>query len=163
MSDKTEEPTPKRLRKAREDGADLVFVVVHWGREKQTKLRPYQRPLAHAVIDAGADGVVGHHPHIWQGMEVYKGKPIAYSIGNFAFGSYSAAAKDSGLLRLVYDGKDAFAGASIVPLNVHNAVVQFDPRPLTGQRLTDFFLQLKTLSPGVPLRLSDGLIEWSAP
>lgn len=151
------------VQKAREDGADLVFVVVHWGREKQTQLRPYQKPLAHAAIDAGADGVVGHHPHIWQGLEVYKGKPIAYSIGNFAFGSYSPSAKDSGLLRLIYDEKGAFAGASIVPLNVHNSTVQFDPKPLTGARLTDFFQNLRTLSPGVPLKLADGLIEWSAP
>jgi len=64
---------------------DYVFVYVHWGIEKDTMPQQYQRDLARAYIDAGADAVIGAHPHVMQGFEFYKGKPIAYSLGNFLF------------------------------------------------------------------------------
>ncbi|WP_166242352.1 CapA family protein [Paenibacillus turpanensis] len=65
--------------------ADLVIVIVHWGEERKETPVVYQRELARAYIDAGADLVVGSHPHVLQGFEVYKGKWIAYSLGNFIF------------------------------------------------------------------------------
>ncbi|UQQ36986.1 CapA family protein [Paenibacillus polymyxa] len=74
----------KSIREARNQ-ADLVIVVAHWGKERATALEPHQTELSHAFIDAGADLVVGGHPHVLQGMEQYKGKWIAYSTGNFIF------------------------------------------------------------------------------
>lgn len=65
--------------------ADLVFVMTHWGKERVTKLEKHQTELAHALVDAGADLVIGSHPHVLQGIEHYKGKWIAYSLGNFIF------------------------------------------------------------------------------
>ncbi|MBU9708233.1 CapA family protein [Paenibacillus sp. AK121] len=74
----------KSIREARNQ-ADLVIVVAHWGKERATTLEPHQTELSHAFIDAGADLVIGGHPHVLQGMEQYKGKWIAYSTGNFIF------------------------------------------------------------------------------
>ena len=62
--------------------ADLVVICPHWGIEKQPKPAPYQVSMAHLYIDAGADAVVGNHPHVLQPAEIYKGKPIFYSLGN---------------------------------------------------------------------------------
>lgn len=66
---------------------DSVIVYVHWGIEKSEYPEEYQRELAKKYIDAGADMVVGAHPHVLQGIEYYNGKPVIYSLGNFIFGS----------------------------------------------------------------------------
>jgi poly-gamma-glutamate synthesis protein (capsule biosynthesis protein) len=63
-------------------GGSFAAVAIHWGIERQTVPTPYQVSLARAFIDAGADLVIGHHPHVLQGAEYYKGKPIFYSLGN---------------------------------------------------------------------------------
>ncbi|TAK57778.1 CapA family protein [Patescibacteria group bacterium] len=65
--------------------ADLVMVFPHWGIEYNKKMTANQRELAHAFIDAGADVVVGAHPHVIEPIEIYKNKPIFYSLGNFVF------------------------------------------------------------------------------
>jgi hypothetical protein len=71
--------------------AHLVVVGIHWGvpigwvAANQDELATYQQPLGHALIDAGADAVIGHHPHVLHGVELYNGKPIFYSLGNFLF------------------------------------------------------------------------------
>ncbi|MEC0249109.1 CapA family protein [Paenibacillus chitinolyticus] len=81
--------------------ADYVFVYMHWGVEKNHKPEEWQRTFAKEMIDAGADGIIGSHVHVLQGFEFYKGKPIAYSIGNFLFPDYVRDAKaDTGLLKL---------------------------------------------------------------
>jgi poly-gamma-glutamate synthesis protein (capsule biosynthesis protein) len=72
------------IRKAKEQ-ADLVVVLAHWGTERKDTPDPVQTDLAHRYIDAGADLVVASHPHVLQGLESYKGKWIAYSLGNFIF------------------------------------------------------------------------------
>lgn len=65
--------------------SDMVVVIVHWGIEGETEARIDERELAHRYIDAGADLVIGSHPHVLQAIESYKGKWIAYSLGNFIF------------------------------------------------------------------------------
>lgn len=69
---------------------DFVVVYVHWGIEKDSHVADYQRILAHDYIDAGADLIVGTHPHIMQGVEYYKETPIVYSLGNFLFSNYQS-------------------------------------------------------------------------
>lgn len=64
---------------------DFLAVYVHWGIERNTTPEQYQSDMAHALIEAGADAVIGAHPHVLQGVEIYKGKPIFYSLGNFIF------------------------------------------------------------------------------
>jgi len=76
------------IRKAKSI-ADIVILSFHWGiHHMQFTLADYQTPVAHAAIDAGADIILGTHPHILKGIEVYKGKVIFYSLGNFAFDHY---------------------------------------------------------------------------
>ena len=70
----------------RQQGAQLVIVSFHWGTEKANYPDDIQKALAHAAIDSGADLVLGHHPHVLQGIETYQGKKIVYSLGNFCFG-----------------------------------------------------------------------------
>lgn len=74
----------------REQGAQIIIVSFHWGQEKENVPSDVQVELAHAAVDNGADLVLGHHPHVLQGIEEYKGKNIVYSLGNFCFGGNSA-------------------------------------------------------------------------
>jgi poly-gamma-glutamate synthesis protein (capsule biosynthesis protein) len=74
---------------------------MHWGWENEAEPCARQRELAHLLLDKGADAVVGSHPHVTQGAEVYKGKPILYSLGNFVFDGFEhEAARTGWLLRL---------------------------------------------------------------
>lgn len=77
------------IAKAREEGAQLVLVYAHWGVERDYKPTEDQLKMGRAAIDAGADLVVGSHPHVIQGYEVYEGRYIVYSLGNFCFGGNS--------------------------------------------------------------------------
>ena len=81
---------------------DYVVVYVHWGIEKKDRPEEYQRSLGKQYIDAGADLVIGSHPHVLQGIEYYKGKPIVYSLGNFIFGS---SIPKTALLAAEWDGE----------------------------------------------------------
>lgn len=81
--------------------ADIVVVSFHWGEEYQTVHNAAQEKLAHAAIDAGADLIVGHHPHVVEDIEQYKGKYIAYSLGNFVFDQNFDADTRHGMLLTV--------------------------------------------------------------
>jgi len=150
------------IQAARAKGADLVMVCCHWGQEKHTRLRYYQPDLAHMAIDAGADAVVGHHPHIWQGLEVYHGKPIAYAIGNFSFGTLTGI-KASGILYLSFDAKNHWAGGKIFPMDVNNYQVQFAPRPMQPKAAKGFYDYLKKMSKSADLSFGESEFEWKAP
>jgi poly-gamma-glutamate synthesis protein (capsule biosynthesis protein) len=98
------------IRAARAAGADLVIPFMHWGWEREPDPTERQRTLARRLIDAGADIVVGGHPHVTQGAEYYKGKPIIYSLGNFVFDGFELpAAKRGWLLRLTLDKQGVVA------------------------------------------------------
>lgn len=81
-----EEQLKQNIAKVKQDGAQLIVVIFHWGNEKEEVLDENQKTLGHLAIDEGADLVCGHHPHVLQGIEEYKGKNIVYSLGNFCFG-----------------------------------------------------------------------------
>ncbi len=84
----TYDPTlPLQEIRALRSQCDYLVVYVHWGIERNTEPEDYQRNMGRQYIDAGADLVVGSHPHVLQEIEYYNGKPIAYSLGNFVFGS----------------------------------------------------------------------------
>jgi len=70
----------------RDEGADVVIACCHWGIEQEYDPTEYQQTTAHSLIDAGADLIIGNHPHVLQGVEIYEGKVICYSLGNFCFG-----------------------------------------------------------------------------
>ncbi len=75
------------VEQLREEGADLVFACCHWGIEREYYPEDYQKSLGRKCIDWGYDLVIGHHPHVLQGIEEYQGKYIVYSLGNFCFGA----------------------------------------------------------------------------
>ena len=81
-----EEQLKQNIAKVKQDGAQLIVVIFHWGNEKEEVPDDNQKTLGHLAIDEGADLVCGHHPHVLQGIEEYKGKNIVYSLGNFCFG-----------------------------------------------------------------------------
>ena len=78
--------------------ANIVIVSFHWGDEYETHHNSFQENLAHTAIDAGADLIVGHHPHVVQEVEKYNGGYIAYSLGNFVFDQNFSEDTKSGLL-----------------------------------------------------------------
>jgi poly-gamma-glutamate capsule biosynthesis protein CapA/YwtB (metallophosphatase superfamily) len=131
------------VRAARQQ-ADIVLVSFHWGQEGKTVLRDYQVQLGHAAIDAGAAAVLGHHPHILQGIERYHDGVILYSLGNFTFGSYSKQAQVSAVAELTFNG-NRVAALRMHPINVNNFEVEFQPKPLTGmaaKRVVDELISL---------------------
>ncbi len=125
--------------------ADIVVVSFHWGQEGKTELRDYQVQLAHAAIDAGASAVLGHHPHILQAVERYQDGVILYSLGNFAFGSFSNIATRSVMALLTFRDRQ-WSELRLLPINVRNAEVVFQPRPLAGRDAAEVVEQLQQLS-----------------
>ena len=99
----------KAIREAR-DACDYLVVYVHWGVEREETPKDYQRAMGRAYIDAGADLVVGSHPHVLQPVEEYNGKTIVYSLGNFVFGS---SIPNTALLKVVWGGNGA--DVSLIP------------------------------------------------
>lgn len=98
------------IRAARKAGADVVIPFMHWGWEHEPEPGPRQRALARLMIDAGADAVVGGHPHVTQGASLYRGKPIVWSLGNFVFDGFNTVASTTGwVLRLDVDRQGASA------------------------------------------------------
>ncbi len=132
------------VRKLKEN-TDFVIVSCHWSAELLEKPKPYQRKLGRRLIDSGADLILGHHPHVVQGIEVYQGKYIVYSLGNFIFGSYSDSARDSFLFKLVLK-PDGQTNGRILPINVYNKEVNFRPAPLEGARKAAFIEKMNQLS-----------------
>lgn len=112
--------------------ADLVIVSFHWGAELMTAAKDYQIELGHQAIDWGADLVLGHHPHVLQELEIYRGRLIAYSLGNFVFGSESNRTNSSMLLLLTVRGK-SLVKVEAIPLDVNNYRVKYRPRVLVGK------------------------------
>ena len=109
------------IRAARAAGADLVIPFMHWGWEKEPEPSVRQRQLARLMIDAGADAVVGGHPHLTQGTDSYRGKPIIYSLGNFVFDGFDWPAAQTGwLLRLTVD-RGGVVDWSIVEAKIDDA------------------------------------------
>jgi poly-gamma-glutamate capsule biosynthesis protein CapA/YwtB (metallophosphatase superfamily) len=152
----------ERLIRGLRRTVDLVVVSFHWGEERNPTVKPYQREAAHEAVDWGADLVVGHHPHVLQGLELYRGRLIAYSLGNFVFGSYSTDARESALLQVRFE-RSGFE-AQIVPISVYNYDVQFQPRLLDGTQKDAVILHLNAISRdlnGIDILDAAGLVRLS--
>lgn len=90
----------------REDPSCHVVVILHWGAECHLSPDPIQRREARKLIDSGADAIIGHHPHVIQEEEIYKGKPIFYSLGNFVFDQTRPNTDEGLIVRLTFDKKN---------------------------------------------------------
>ena len=124
--------------------SDLVVISFHWEREVHKSLVAYQREYARTAIDSGADLILGHHPHVLQPIEKYKGKYIVYSMGNFVFGC-NTSLKDSALFEFNYS-KDKIELDNIVPINI-NQNLEFRVQPYEGKKKEEIidFLMPKTI------------------
>ncbi|MCB1174093.1 MAG: CapA family protein [Leptospiraceae bacterium] len=127
---------------------DLVIVSLHWGVEYYTRPQPEQIKLAHLMVDAGADAVIGHHPHIVQALEVYRGSIIAYSIGNFLFGSVNERQDNNMLLELQCDLESRQLNAvQIYPVFGRYRENKSDPvRSLNASETNDFWKKMVVMS-----------------
>jgi poly-gamma-glutamate capsule biosynthesis protein CapA/YwtB (metallophosphatase superfamily) len=123
---------------------DYVIVSFHWGTENTSTPSQYQIAAAHAAIDSGADVVIGHHPHVLQGIERYGSGIVFYSMGNFAFGCMNLGPSMSAIARISLDREKK--EAEIFPLNVSNSEIFFQPRIVTGKRGLKIINQLNVLS-----------------
>lgn len=138
--DRTEQ-VKQNIQALKEHGANLIIVNFHWGTEKETSPDTNQQTLAHLAIDQGADLVIGHHPHVLQGIEYYKGKSIVYSLGNFCFGGNSNPADKN---TMIYQQTFSFkkgkvqknAEENIIPCSISSTSVRNDycPTPLDGDQ-----------------------------
>jgi poly-gamma-glutamate capsule biosynthesis protein CapA/YwtB (metallophosphatase superfamily) len=126
---------------------DLVIVQIHWGAEYQDAPLRYQTDAAHAFIDAGADAVIGHHPHVLQGIERYKGGVIAYSLGNFVFPNAKERVRESGVLHLSFThGSRACLDAIGFDPTVQIRQPITHPIPAKGAHRASIAKRLSTLS-----------------
>jgi poly-gamma-glutamate capsule biosynthesis protein CapA/YwtB (metallophosphatase superfamily) len=123
--------------------ADIVVVSFHWSAELLTAAKDYQIALGHQAIEWGADLVLGHHAHVLQELELYKGKLIAYGLGNFVFGSESNRTNTSMILLLTFKGK-GLARVEAIPLDVNNYRVKYRPRVLRGKAAVDVLEGINT-------------------
>ena len=133
---------------------DLVLVSFHWGQEGKTELRDYQVRVGRAAIEAGAHAVIGHHPHILQGVERYRDGVILYSLGNFVFGSYSRSAIRSVVAQLAFDD-GGLREVRLVPINVNNIAFNFQPKLLSPEAAAESVRHLQTLSAALGTELAD--------
>ena len=124
---------------AKEQGAQLVVMGFHWGSEKETAPDETQQALAHLAVDCGADLVVGHHPHVLQGIENYNGKYIVYSLGNFCFGGNSTPSDmDTIIFRQTFtvaqDGVLPDGAVEVIPCKISSAdgYNNYQPTPAQG-------------------------------
>ncbi len=118
---------------------DFVVVSCHWGVSSSEEPTDYQRVIAHAAIEAGADLIVGHHPHVLQEIEIYNGRPIFYSVGNFAFDWTKMRGKhhDGLLVRCTLNG-GKLASVSFLPVrrNAQNLITPHKPGDTAGAEIT---------------------------
>lgn len=119
---------------------DIVVVSCHWGVSGSKEVADYQRTLGRAAIRAGADIVMGHHPHVLQEIEVYQGRPIFYSMGNFAFDWEKMLSRNlEGLLVRCVVRKKRLAEISFVPVqrDEENLIAILDPNEEAGQAVVE--------------------------
>jgi len=124
--------------------ADYVIVSFHWGTEGRKEIQPYQRTIAHKAIDAGADVIIGHHPHVLRGIERYRSGICFYSLGNFTFASKSKLADAGAMVRLRFSPGNK--EAEIVPLDILHRRVGFQPQPASGKQAAAIIDRLNKLS-----------------
>ncbi|WMT39486.1 CapA family protein [Paenibacillus sp. D2_2] len=139
----------KAIQEARKK-ADLVLVVTHWGKERVTKLEEHQTNLSHAFIDAGADLVIGGHPHVMQGIEQYKGKWIAYSTGNFIFTKSNDPKTWETAVFSVKCSKNADCQLKLTPYFTEIG----QPVPMNEKDGAKMLKEIEALSPGIKIDAS---------
>lgn len=140
-----EQQLKDNIAKVKADGAQLIVVIFHWGNETETVPDSNQTTLGRIAIDEGADLVCGHHPHVLQGIETYKGRNIVYSLGNFCFGGNSSPSDmDTMIYQQTFtidaDGVKKDNVTNIIPCSISSAAYDgynnYQPTPAEGDETT---------------------------
>ena len=140
-----EQQLKDNIAKVKADGAQLIVVIFHWGNETETVPDSNQTTLGRIAIDEGADLVCGHHPHVLQGIETYKGRNIVYSLGNFCFGGNSSPSDmDTMIYQQTFtidaDGVKKDNVTNIIPCSISSAAYDgynnYQPTPAEGDEST---------------------------
>ena len=140
-----EQQLKDNIAKVKADGAQLIVVIFHWGNETETIPDSNQTTLGRIAIDEGADLVCGHHPHVLQGIETYKGRNIVYSLGNFCFGGNSSPSDmDTMIYQQTFtidaDGIKKDNVTNIIPCSISSAAYDgynnYQPTPAEGDEAT---------------------------
>ena len=152
-----EQQLKDNIAKVKADGAELVIVIFHWGNETETVPDTNQMTLGRLAIDEGADLVCGHHPHVLQGIETYKGKNIVYSLGNFCFGGNSSPSDMDTMIfqqtfTITSDGVQADNVTNIIPCSISSAdgYNNYQPTPATGDEATRIKSKIDERSAAIP-------------
>jgi poly-gamma-glutamate capsule biosynthesis protein CapA/YwtB (metallophosphatase superfamily) len=129
----------REIQLLRDQGAKLVIVHFHWGEERSYVPNEGQKSLGRFTIDSGADLVLGHHPHVLQGIEEYNGKFIVYSLGNFMFGgNRNPSDKDTIVFQQVFHFEDGQLlnqkEVKVIPFRISSVTSRnnYQPTPLEG-------------------------------
>lgn len=145
------------IAQVRRDGADLIIVVFHWGNERETVPDSNQMTLGHLAVDYGADLVVGHHPHVLQGIEEYRGRYIVYSLANFCFGGNSAPTDmDTMIFQQTFTLRNGEvlceSNTKIIPCSVSSATGynNYQPTPSEGSEAERILQKIEDLSSQIP-------------
>lgn len=139
----------------------IVIINFHWGEENKYIPNSIQKSVAHYAIDNGADLIIGHHPHVIQGTEMYKNKMICYSLGNFCFGgNFNPSDKDTFIFQANYkfnDGNLASCGFRVIPCSISSVstINDYCPTPMTGDIKNQFLSKLNDLSFNLNFQISD--------
>ena len=146
----------KNIQDLKDEGAQVIIASFHWGEEKAEYPNDVQVELAHAAIDAGADLVLGHHPHVLQGIEQYKGKNIVYSLGNFCFGGNMYP---SDMDTMIFQQTFTLKGGKLQEDNVTNIIPcsissvedynNYQPTPAAGEKETEILNKITQRSQGL--------------
>lgn len=144
------------IQSLKDRGAQLVIVSLHWGEEKAAYPGEVQKELAHAAVDQGADLVIGHHPHVLQGIEKYNGRNIVYSLGNFCFGGNSYP---SDMDTIIFQQTFTFEAGerkeddvtNIIPCRISSAdgYNNYQPTPAEGEEADRILQKLEERSAGI--------------
>lgn len=152
-----EQQLKDNIAKVKKDGAELIIVIFHWGNETETVPDTNQMTLGRLAIDEGADLVCGHHPHVLQGIETYKGKNIVYSLGNFCFGGNSSPSDMDTMIfqqtfTITSDGVQADNVTNIIPCSISSAdgYNNYQPTPATGDEATRIKAKIQERSAAIP-------------
>ncbi len=138
-----QEEMKQNIQTAKDNGAQITCVFFHWGNEKETVPDEIQVQLGHMAVDAGADLVVGSHPHVIQGYEKYNGRYIVYSLGNFCFGGNpNPSDKDCMIFQQTFTvtGNDVATddNINVIPCSISSASSynNYQPTPAEGDEAT---------------------------
>lgn len=124
---------------------DVLLVVLHWGAEYKGVNKRQER-FGRLAIDLGADAVLGHHTHDFQEIEIYRGKPIFYSLGNLVFDSPAVRDLDYGMVAKLVIKERKINRVDVIPIVTQKRIIQQVPRPAVGKEADNFFSKLVPLS-----------------